>query len=221
MRIIQCQQGSDEWHEWRKGRVCSSQMHRIITPAKGEPSKSVGPYIAELCAERMRLGPPVHGDAYASHPMQRGHDVEVDARGDYEYATGLAVQEIGGMLSDCGRLWSSTDGLVIEDAEAVGVVEIKCPMGKQHAAYVLDPQSLVQDYKVQLHGELLVSGLKWVDIFSYGVGTKGVRVRVYPDEYTEKLRAAIDWFWVQYEASIAKMRAEGYDIGDLYFGRTQ
>lgn len=218
MKIIQCVQGSDEWHEWRKGRVCSSQMSRIITPARGELSKQIEPYIAELCSERMRLGPPVNGEAYASHPMVRGTNVEDDARATYEFDSGLEVQPIGGILSDCGRFWSSTDGLVLVNGEAIGLLELKCPMGKQHAAYALNPQSLVAEYKVQIHGELLVSGLKFVDAYSYGVGAKGVLRRVYPDEYTEKLRVALEFFWPLYESAVARMRAEGYELDDLYYG---
>ncbi len=212
MKIIQCIQGSDEWHEHRKGKICSSQMHKIITPVKAEYSKSASKYAIELCSERMRLGPPVGGEAYASHPMQRGHDVEADARSTYEYDSGLAVQEIGGLESDCGRLWASTDGLVIEDAEAVGVLELKAPMAATHTAYALDPDSLVMDYRCQIHGELIVSGLKFVDVYSYGVGAKGVLKRVYPDEFTDKLRAAIEKFWGEYMQTLQRLRDQGYQI---------
>ena len=54
---IDCEQGSERWHDCRLGVVTASQASRIVTP-KGKPSASREDYLGELLAESL-LGYPV------------------------------------------------------------------------------------------------------------------------------------------------------------------
>jgi len=187
MRVIRCEQRSIEWWTARKGLPCSSSMDKIITPVKGEPSKSMSKYIYELIAERMSNAAPGPQDEFVSQAMRDGIRNEPHARRWYEALYDFEVEKIGLAISDCGRFCSSTDGLCLSDSGAyAGVLELKCPQAAAQAEYLIEG-TLPDCYKVQCHGELLVTGLPWVDFVSYHPGMETFHIRVQPDAFTAKL----------------------------------
>lgn len=212
MKIHTMPQGSPDWFLHKRGKVGSGSMSRIITPARAEYSKQATSLMSEMIADLM-----LDDEAYVkqclegfmTRPMVDGKRLEVEAREYYSAIYGVDVENIGGVESECGRWWSSTDGMVLSGGEYVGALEIKAPLLKTHVAYMTDPDSLLMEYRVQVHGELLVTGLPWVDLISYGDGQPPVVKRVVPDEFTEKLRAALERFWTEYQATLARVREMG------------
>lgn len=198
MKIHDCIQGTPEWYWLRAGMPTASRFDSIITPAKGELSKGITGYIAELIAETV-TGIPADIDSYMSRAMVDGVNTEAEARNWYAFDTGRDVEQVGFITDDDGHFGCSPDGLVDED----GGLELKCPTAKVHVGYLLDNASLVTAYKCQVHGCLAVTGRAWWDVMSYCQGFPPVLIRVEPDEFTGKLSVALSKFRMEFEQAVA------------------
>lgn len=203
MLIFECEQRSPEWFAARKGVPTASQFDRILTPATGKPSSSQRDYICELIADSLSHAAAGPKDEYISPAMRNGIITEPEARNWYEMECGLDCRRVGFCVTDCGRFGMSPDALVGED----GGLELKCPTGKVHASYLLGGV-LPNEHKVQVHGELLVSGRRWWDFVSYHPGMEPFRIRVTPDGYTELLRKELENFWTAYQNALLKIRGD-------------
>lgn len=148
MREHGCPQGSELWLWRRLGIPTASEFSRIITPAKGELSKGIDAYIAELIAEQVC---PDYTGGFTSRPMWAGTQIESEARGWYSFTTGAKVRAVGFVTDDHERWGASPDGL----ADDVGL-ELKGPTPKVHVGYMLDPASLEAEYRTQCHGCMVV-----------------------------------------------------------------
>ena len=178
MKILQCDQRSEEWLVARCGIPTASSFDRLIT-TKGAQSTQRTKYMYQLAGERVAGSAE---ESFQSAAMLRGIETELEARKFYEFTTGETVQEIGFCLSDCGRWGCSPDGLVGED----GLIEIKCPIISTHVGYLLE-NTLPMDYFQQTQGQLLVTGRKWCDFVSYYAGLKPLLIRVERNEQFIKL----------------------------------
>lgn len=209
MKIIDCEQKSDLWWASRKGIPTASQFDRIIQPKKMLPSASQEELIYELVAERMSNRAPGPADEYVSEAMREGIRNEPHARRWYEAFTDLEVRKVGFCLSDCGRWGASPDGLLYSDADTMaGCAELKCPQMKAQARYLLQGE-LPSEYKCQVHGELLVTGLPFVDFVSYCPGMETFHIRVEPDAFTAKLAECLELFWGKYVTALRKVGFKG------------
>ncbi|MFA5499468.1 MAG: lambda exonuclease family protein [Candidatus Omnitrophota bacterium] len=174
MIVAEVLQGTPEWLAARLGIPTASGFDRIIT-TKGEPSKQAQKYMYQLAAERI-TGAKEEG--YQNGVMQRGMEMEAEARAMYEFITGNEVKTVGVCYPDEKKAYGcSPDGLVNSD----GLVEIKCPTSPVHVAYLLSGE-LPAEYFQQVQGQLLVTGRKYVDFFSFYPGLKPLPVRVERDE---------------------------------------
>lgn len=172
-------QGSDAWLQLRLGVVTTSELDRIVTPAKLELSRSSKGYMCRKLAEWM-YGAPL--EAFVSPWMERGAALEAEAVRYYEMERDCQTQKIGFVASDDGMIGASPDRLVGED----GLLEQKCPALETHVGYMLDPQSLIDEYRLQVQGQLWVTGRAWADMQSYSPGFPSVIVRVAHDERIHK-----------------------------------
>lgn len=204
MRVYRgIKQATPEWFQLRSGKPTASCFDRIITPARGEPSKASTGYIFELFAERIMGCSPENVEAYTSRAMQHGVDTEPVARDAYAVLRDADVEEVAFCETDDGFAGCSPDGLVGDD----GGLELKCPQLHTHLRYLAEPAKLVEDYRCQVHGTLWVTGRAWWDIASYAPwgGVPMVVQRVEPDEFTEKLAEAMADFKDRYEAAWAQI----------------
>jgi hypothetical protein len=188
MIIHVCTQGSEEWRRLRMGVPTASEFHRILTPG-GKPSKQAESYLFGLLGELM-MGRPL--DAPSFPWMERGHDLESDAANWYELQCDIATKIVGFCTTDDGRIGASPDRLVGDD----GLLEIKCPSPDVHVRYLLFPDRGVDaEYRVQVQGQLYVTGRRWCDVVSYHPELPSVIVRVERDEdYIAKLDAELKTF---------------------------
>lgn len=201
MMIIDCQQGTPEWWEVRKGIPTSSRFSSIVT-SKGLPSKAMDTYIAELIGDTvMQLptyfttqGRPI------THAMTNGTDCEPEARRYYEMHSDCQVTQVGFCLHDSGLYGCSPDGLVGDD----GGLELKCPETKTQAAYLMKGV-LPRQYMAQVHGSLIVTDRAWWDFMSYAHGLKPLIIRVTPNEFTENLRKSLAVFVAKLQEAKAKL----------------
>jgi putative phage-type endonuclease len=174
MIIVDVLQGSPEWLVARLGIPTASGFDRIIT-TRGEPSKQAQKYMYQLAAERITG---VKEESYQNGAMQRGTEMEAEARAMYELISGNEVKIVGVCYLNEKKLYGcSPDGLIGED----GVIEIKCPTSAVHVAYLLDG-GLPTEYFQQVQGQLFVTGREYVDFFSFYPGIKPLLIRIERDE---------------------------------------
>jgi predicted phage-related endonuclease len=173
MRWIDCKQGSQEWLDAHLGIPSASQFDRIISPKKLEASAQQRKYLCELVAERVTGLP--SSDSGGSLWMERGSALESEAAAYYELTTGREARLCGFALTDDGRVGCSPDRLVGED----GLLEIKCPSAPIHIGYLIF--GLDDAYRLQLQGQLYVTGRAWVDFLSHCPGLPPVQERMQRD----------------------------------------
>ncbi|MGV0634467.1 lambda exonuclease family protein [Mycolicibacillus trivialis] len=171
------EQGSDEWHDQRRGIITASMVGKLITPKTVKPASNPESrsLTTLLAAERITgWSEPV----YVNFDMQRGIDDEPRARDKYSehYApvtqTGFMVEDKWGF-----KIGYSPDGLVGDD----GLIEVKSRRPKTHLATILSGHPPIENM-AQLQCGLLVSGRKWVDYISYCGGMSMWVHRVTPQQ---------------------------------------
>ena len=179
MRIIDCQQQTEEWERWRN-RPTASEFGSFCTPAKGDYSKQATAYAAKIVAKR--LG--VYQEPPPSFWMEWGTEHEVNAKHAYTLENGVEILDVGFVLPDHTDAYGgSPDGLVGDD----GGIEVKCPAPETligyHAAGVLPVQ-----YKPQVQGLLLITGRSWWDFYAWHPELSAFCLRVEPDsKYQTKI----------------------------------
>jgi len=173
MKILEMEQGTQEWLEARLGCPSGSGFSKLIT-ASGTPSSSAESYINDLIAEL------ITGESTPFHVtewMQRGTELEPFARMNYELETDREVTEVGFCMHDILRCGVSPDGLIDDD----GGIEIKCPKPSTHVKY-LRKGTLPSEYKAQVMGCLWVTEREWWDFMSYHPQMPNLLIRVHRDE---------------------------------------
>jgi hypothetical protein len=196
--IHPCQQGSDEWHRLRCGIPTASRFDQILTPKTLKPSASAFGYLCEKFAE-WDLGPI---DETSAQWMQRGQKMEEQARAWYAWEYQVDVQEVGFVTNDAKDVGCSPDGLL---AQTFVGLEIKVPSAKQHVAYLLEPQRLIDAYKLQIQGAMWVCERLFWDILSWHPSMPKMVQRVERDEEViEKLAAAVAAFNEQLNEALRK-----------------
>jgi hypothetical protein len=191
MRILDVEQGSPEWLAVRRGIPTASDFDEIVTAAKGDLAAAHEGAIARLIDERVR---PHAEPAFAGNRhTERGKELEPAARDAYQFLAGLQVVQVGFVLRDDGRAGCSPDGLISSNGEFVGGLEIKCPDGPTHVAWIRGGV-LPAKHRQQVHGSLAITDLRFWDFFSYCPGYVPFTCRVFRDAYTDKLAATLDEF---------------------------
>lgn len=182
-------QGTDEWHDQRRGIVTASVVGRLLTStgkvASNDTSRTL---VAQLVAERITgWTDPV----YVSDDMLRGHDDEPRAVDVYAEhfapvtATGFMVRDDWGF-----SIGYSPDGLVGDS----GLIEVKSRRAKKQLQTILDDAVPAENY-AQLQAGLLVSGRDWLDYVSYAGGMPLYVKRVFPEpEWFDAIVAAVTSF---------------------------
>ncbi len=176
LKIYDVKQGSQEWHDVRRGIVTASLVDKLITPKSIKPADNdYSRDVTRIIAAERITG--FTEPTFISSDMWRGIDDEPRARAKYSehYAP---VTEVGFMVEEmCGvRIGYSPDGLVGDD----GLIEIKSRRAKAQLATILTDEVPLENM-AQLQCGLLVSGRDWIDYVSYCGGMPMFVTRVTPD----------------------------------------
>lgn len=204
MIIHEVEQRTPEWFALRRGIPTASAFDRLITPT-GKPSTQIDGLALEIVAEWLT------GATDSIEPtgyMQRGTELEPEARAWFELDSGLSVREVGFVTTDDRRAGCSPDG--ITDA---GLVEIKCPKPANHAE-ALVRGGLPTKYIPQVQGQLWVCEADACDFVSYLPSRPeySLRVRVGRDEaFIAALSSRVDELHTLVEKHKAALRARGYE----------
>ena len=197
-------QESQDWMLARCGMFTASRASDLMARTKTGPGAARGNLLALLAVERI-TGQPVEG--YRNAAMDRGIELEAEARDAYSFATGRAVDEAGFVV--CAALPNtgcSPDGVCGE-----GLVEIKCPASMAKHLDALRTGDHAKEYRWQLQHQMMVTDAAWVDAVSYDPRypehLQLAIVRVARDEAAiAELREAIKAADAEVEAIVNEMR---------------
>lgn len=224
MRMVECQQGTAEWHAARLGVITASRFKdacarlaakperrdrdgavlSVSTP--GLPTAKALLYASDVALERVTGLPGTQ--PFITQEMRIGSEREPFARGLYEARMGAWVTEAGIALTDDGEFGYSTDGFVGDD----GCIEIKCPSSADVIVSMWSAHDL-SDYLHQIQGGLWLTGRKWCDFVMYvpslrDVG-KDLYVRRVPrdEAFIETMESQLMEFRAIVQANVAALTA--------------
>lgn len=159
MRLVQCEQGSPEWHQARSGVITASMFKVARQRLKsgknaGDFTEAAKNYAFRLAIES--LGGVVLDEGFETWAMKRGHELEPAARLAHESAAGVIVQRAGFITTDDGLFGASADGLIDLD----GGSEYKCLVSPEGLREVLLSDD-ISEFMDQIQGCMWISGRKW------------------------------------------------------------
>ena len=163
-------QNSEQWDALRRGKFTASSFADLFA------SKSTAQYekaIFKVAYERITGESP---ESFTNEYMERGHEFEPLARDAYEVDTFNIVDD-GGFFELNEWVGCSPDGLIGSD----GLIEIKCPAYNTFIRYI-NAGKLPSTYFYQVHGQMYVTGRKWVDFVAYHPPFKPFIIRIERDE---------------------------------------
>ena len=197
-----------EWWQAHVGTPSASNFGKILTPT-GKPSASAKDYMYQLAGEVL-TGKKT--ETYHNAVMQRGIEMEAEARTLYELMFDVEVQRVGLIYPDEQRKYCcSPDGLVViptgmNESYTDHGLEIKCPLIHTHVGYLLAGK-LPTIYIPQVQGSMLTTGLNRWDFMSYYPGLKPLIVNVKRDDkYCGLLANALDSFNAELEKTVEKLK---------------
>ena len=180
-KIVDLQQGTPAWLEWRSQGIGSSDAPAIM----GEnPWKSPRQLLQEKCSVSENI---------SNAAMDLGTELEPEARRHYVIKVG--VQVVPACLQSVRFEWlrASVDGLAIDGS---AVVEIKC--GESVYRNSSASRKVPQYYFGQLQHILAVTNLQSIDFWCYLPNRPEVHLHVARDNgYIERLLDTERLFWQQ------------------------
>lgn len=170
MKIINCTQGSTEWHDLRALRISASHAQAI-----GANGKGLNTYVTEKVCKYFSSA---EEESYTNKAMAHGIEQEPVAVTMYEFETGSIAKEIGYVIHS-EHVGCSPDRFIDED----GLAEVKCPSDNVYFKYILDGK-IDTKYYAQMQMQMLICGKAWCDYVVYNPNFKKQLIikRVYPDE---------------------------------------
>lgn len=174
------EQQTEAWRNERLGLITGTRFAAIVGSGKTRDD-----LIRDLAWERYTGKYIERG--FVTDAMQRGIDLEPEARDWYRFDSGNDVVEHGFIVHpELPFVGISPDGLIDDD----GLVEIKCPGHRAHIE-TLERRKVPSQYRWQVQGQLWVTGREWLDFVSYHPEHDGIIIRIEPsvDDH-EKLKAA-------------------------------
>ena len=153
MKIHNFEQRTEDWYNIRKGKMTASNAETIIANGKGLET-----YIYNLMAEYYSSA---EKENYINADMQRGIDLEPEAKIEFQFYTGLDIKEVGCVeLNE--YILASPDGLIGDD----GLIEIKCPNDSIYFKLLLS-NNIKPEYIAQMQMQMYVTDRQYCYFVSY------------------------------------------------------
>ncbi len=204
MKILELEQGTDEWREARLEKISGTRLGMAIgTPVNQET------LINELIAEKLT------GEAkenFVNLAMAKGVEAEDFAVEEYEEQTGEITEKVGLCVSDeFDWMVNSPDRLIKKEDKYVKAVEVKCPNADTLVKYIRNG-GVPKEYLGQVMSYFLVNeDLEELDFVVYSplIQTEQYRLCIINvkredlklDEAKEKLLK----FYAKYEEELKKL----------------
>lgn len=186
IEVFDCEQGTPEWFECRKGIPTASQFATVLAFNKtAKDKKTRRTYLLKLLGERL-TGEPM--DSYTNAHMERGKAMEAEARDMYVFLSDLEPARVGFIRN--GEKGASPDSLIGDH----GTLEIKTKLAHLQLDLLLCDE-FPSEHKAQVQGQLWVCEREWCDFCAYWPKLPLFAKRVYRDEpYIKRLAEAVDAF---------------------------
>src|SRR4030067_1164520 len=160
MNPIELIQDSDEWFQYKLGKVGGSRIPDLMARTKSGWGASRDAYSAELICERLTGQ---RYEKFKSKSMERGNEVEDDARAAYAFLYDVDPVPVGFVdHPTIAMAGSSPDRLVGES----GLLEIKSPDSHTHLASLLGA-SIPGAYVKQMQWAMACTGRHWGEFVSF------------------------------------------------------
>ena len=153
MKIYNFEQRTEDWYNIRKGKMTASNAETIIANGKGLET-----YIYNLMAEYYSSA---EKENYINADMQRGIDLEPEAKIEFQFYTGLDIKEVG-YVEFNEYILVSPDGLIGDD----GLIEIKCPNDSIYFKLLLS-NNIKPEYIAQMQMQMYVTDRQYCYFVSY------------------------------------------------------
>lgn len=177
MKVINCEQLSEEWFKARLGVPSASNFHKVVTPT-GKQSSQLDSYVNALASEIITGS---QYSSFASDAMLRGQELEPIARASFEFEWSVEVEELGFCMREDIKVGCSPDGMIQLDNNFEGL-EIKCPLAHNQLSYLRDG-GLPTKYMQQVQGSMYVMDFDVWNFYSYHPDfAENLSVKVYRDE---------------------------------------
>jgi len=159
LKIDNSPQNTDGWFKARAGKISASEVSKILTPKKLEPSKSNHDYINEKSIERI-----VNDSDFTptTFGLRRGSELEEVIRDKYAELNNIRIDEIGFAYIDGKGYGCSVDGVhygTFGDIE--WTYEIKRVKYASFATIALSGKPL-DAHNLQMQFQMLVMGTEKV-----------------------------------------------------------
>ena len=179
MKILEVEQGSQEWLSWRKTVITATDCPAIMGSSPWATAYKIWQRKVGLADEQ------ISNDA-----MQRGKDLEPEARTHFIARHGVNMTPIVVESSEFDFLGASLDGL--SDCGKY-LLEIKCGGAKLHDMAATG--TVPEYYRDQIQHQLFVTGAEMAFYYSYN-GSDGICIEVFPDaDFKEKFMPKAREFW--------------------------
>jgi len=177
-KIIQCEQGSAEWHSLR---------NKMISATNIAPIMGISPWKTALMLYEEKLG--YREPEKLNEKMTEGMLLEEHARSFFNKQHNTDFQPIVLQHGNINYLMSSLDG-INSNGE---ILEIKCGKGSHELA----KQGIIPDYYLcQVQCQIFCSNVSEAHYFSYRSDEDNVLLKVQrDDEFIEKMLTSVDIFY--------------------------
>ena len=201
MQVIECDQGSPEWHAARLGIPTASMFATVMAKGKGGgESLTRAKYMRQLAGEII-TGEPL--TSFSNAHMERGKEMEDEARETYAFIKNVKPERVGFIRN--GDKGCSPDSLVGTD----GATEIKTKLPDLQIEVLLRGEC-PPEHKAQCQGVLWVAERDWIDFTSYWPKMPLFVDRVRRDEeYIARMSDEVDRFNDELAALVERVRSYG------------
>lgn len=197
IEILDCEQGSEQWHRARLGLPTASMFSAILAKGEGKTRRA---YMNKLAAEIIT---DELGESFTTPAMERGKIMEEEARSLYAFTTDAELVQVGFIRN--GPVGWSPDSLIGKE----GALEIKT----QRADLLIDTilkDEFPSEHKAQCQGGLWVGQREWIDLCVYYPKMPTFVKRAYRDEpYIKTLASEVDRFRGELAELVERIRRYG------------
>lgn len=201
VEILTMDQGSEEWFAARLGLPTASEFSTIMAQGKdGGASVTRKTYMYKLAGEILTGQP---ATSYSNGYMERGKDMEAEARALYALSTGIDPEIVGFIRN--GNKGCSPDSLIGTN----GGLEIKTAEPHIQIDRLLRDR-LPPEHVAQVQGSMWVTERETWTFVSYWPGLPMLKVRVDRDEeYIKGMASSVAAFSEELDSLVQAIRSYG------------
>lgn len=198
MQVYDCEQNSPEWYACRLGIPTASMFATVMAKGKGGgDSLTRRTYLNKLAGEIL-TGKPM--DNYVNGHMERGKEMEGEARNFYCFMNDVTPQRVGFVRN--GQKGCSPDSFI----DGSGMLEIKTKL-PHLAIECLLRDEFPPEHKAQCQGALWVAEREWIDLCVYWPDIPlFVKRAARDDAYIADLSSAVDAFNSELADIVSKLK---------------